>query len=146
MDSARAAACRTRRMADIPRIPVHLRGTLRGTEVDTDASVRLLDDVVSVQFDGREYAARVDRIDGVVWEPPALVLHVGRDAVELTGHAALHSLGSEITAAALALPELTRTMHSLGSRRGLPGADHDRFFAGLLAARRAAEGFGEPES
>ena len=133
-------------MADTPRIPVRVRGTLRGTVVDTDASVRLIDDVVSIQFDDRDYTARVDRIDGVVWEATVLTLHVGRDAVELSGHAGLQPLGSEIVAAALALPELTRTMHSLGSRRGVPGADHDRFFAGLLAARRAAEGFVEPES
>ncbi len=37
-------------------------------------------------------------------------------------------------------------MRGLGSRRGTVGADHDRFFAELLAARRAAEGFAEPES
>jgi hypothetical protein len=37
-------------------------------------------------------------------------------------------------------------MHGLGSRRGHPGPDHDRFFASLLGARRAAEGFAEPES
>jgi len=133
-------------MADTPRIPVRVRGTLRGTPVDTDASVRLIDDVVSIQFADREYTTRVERIDGVVWETPVLTLHVGGDAVELTGHAGLQPLGAEIVTTALALPEFTRTMQSLGSRRGAPGADHDRFFSNLLAARRAAEGFVEPES
>ena len=133
-------------MADTHRIPAHIHGTLRGTTIDADVSVRLIDDVLSIMFDGREYATRVDRIDGVVWQTPALTVHVGRDVVELTGHPGLQPLGTQIMAAALALPEFTRTMRSLGSRRGDIGAEHDRFFADLLAARRAAEGFIEPES
>jgi hypothetical protein len=44
---------------------------------------------------------------------------------------------------AFALPEVTRGLRGLGSRRGSPGSDHDRFFAPLLAplrrAREAAE-------
>jgi hypothetical protein len=102
--------------------------------------------VVSVQVDGREHAVRVERVDGVVWDAPDLTIHVARDAIILSGHAALQPLGTQIVAAALTLPELTRTMQSLGSRRGRPGADHDRFFGALLNARRQAEGFAEPES
>ena len=133
-------------MADSHRIPVRVRGTLRGVEIDADATVRLVDETVSMLVDDREYTTRVDRIDGVVWESGVLTLYVARDTVELSGHAALHSLGAGIMEVALALPELTRTMHGMGSRRGRPGVEHDRFFAGLLAARRSAEGFAEPES
>lgn len=133
-------------MADTPRIPVRVRGSLRGHPVDADGVVRLIEDVVAIHVDEREHATRVERVDGVVWETPVLTLYIGRETVELSGHAALQSLGTEITRSALALPELTRTMHGLGSRRGRPGADHDRFFAGLLAARRSAEGFVEAES
>ena len=43
---------------------------------------------------------------------------------------------------ALALPEFTRTMRGLGSRRGHPGADHDRFFAG--SSLRGAPRKGSP--
>ncbi len=133
-------------MADSIRIPVRVRGTLRGAEIDADGSVRLVEDVVSIQVDDREHAARVDRLNGVVWASPQLTIHMTRDVLELSGHAGLQPLGAQIVSAALTLPELTRTMHSLGSRRGRPGADHDRFFGGLLAARRSAEGFAEPES
>lgn len=133
-------------MADTPRIPVRVRGTVRGVTVDADGAVRLIQDHVTIQVEDREHATRIDRVDGVVWETPVLTLHVSREAVELSGHAALQSLGAQIVSSALMLPELTRTMHGLGSRRGHPGADHDRFFAGLLAARRAAEGFVEPDS
>jgi hypothetical protein len=133
-------------MSDIPRIPVRIRGTIRGNAIDADGAVRLVEDVVSIHVHDREHSTRVERVDGVVWDTPVLTLHVARESVELSGHAALQSLGTQIVTSALALPELTRTMHGLGSRRGRPGADHDRFFAGLLAARRAAEGFVEPES
>lgn len=133
-------------MADTHRIAVRVRGTIRNTAVDSDGAVRLIDDVLSIVIQDREYKARFDRIDGVVWEAPMLTLHVGRDVVELTGHPGLEPLGAQILRTALALPEFTRTMRGLGSRRGTVGADHDRFFAGLLAARRAAEGFVEPES
>lgn len=133
-------------MSDTPRIAVRVRGTLRGVAVDGDGHVRLVDDVVSIHVDDREHATRVDRVDGVVWEAPVLTVHVARDVIELSGHAGLEPLGAEIVSSALVLPELTRTMHGLGSRRGRPGADHDRFFGGLLAARRAAEGFAELES
>ena len=134
-------------MADTPRIPARIRGTLRGSDIDTDGSVRLLDDVLSIQVDDREYSTRVERVDGVVWEAPSLSVYVARDTIELSGHAGIQPLGTQIVSIALALPELTRTMHGLGSsRRGHPGSDHDRFFASLLTARRAAEGFTEPES
>jgi hypothetical protein len=133
-------------VADTPRVPVRVRGTLRGTAVDADGTVRLLDEILAIGVGDREYTTRVDRLDGVVWEAPNLSLYAARDTIELSGHASVQPLGVQITTVALALPELTRTMHGLGSRRGHPGTDHDRFFASLLTARRAAEGFTEPDS
>lgn len=35
-------------------------------------------------------------------------------------------------------PEVTRALRAFGSRRGLPGSDHDRFFAPLVAELQAA--------
>jgi hypothetical protein len=133
-------------MGDTHRIPVRIRGTLRGAPIDAEGAVRLVDDAVSILTEEREVSTRVDRLDGVVWETPVLRLHVGHDAVELSGHMALQPLGTQIVATALVLPEFTRTMRGLGTRRGHLGHDHDRFFSGLLAARRAAEGFVEAES
>src|SRR5262245_55766432 len=133
-------------MGDTYRIPARILGTVRGGVIDADGAVRLYDDTISILLEEREHAIRIDRLDGVVWETPTLRLHIGRDVLELTGHPGLQPLGNQILAAALSLPEFTRTMRSLGSRRGDIGMEHDRFFAGLLAARRAAEGFVEPES
>jgi hypothetical protein len=133
-------------MADTHRIPVRVRGTVRGATIDREGGVRLVEHFVSIQLDDREHPIHIHRVDGVVWDAPTLTLYVARDAIELSGHPGLESLGSQIVSSALALPEFTRTMRSLGSRRGHLGTDHDRFFAGLLAARRAAEGLAEPES
>jgi len=133
-------------MPDTPRIPVRIRGTLRGAQLDADGAVRIVDDLVAMHVGDREYTTRIDRIDGVVWESPMLTVHVARDVVDFTGHVGLQSFGTQIVSMALALPEFTRTMHGLGSRRGHPGPDHDRFFESLLAARRSAEGFAEPDS
>ena len=36
------------------------------------------------------------------------------------------------------LPEVTRALRAFGARRGRPGSDHDRFYAPLLDALRAA--------
>jgi hypothetical protein len=133
-------------MGDTPRIPARIRGTLRGASFDADGAVRIVDDLVSIHVADREHTMRIDRVDGVVWEAPVLTVHVAQDVIEFTGHAGLQPFGAQIVSTALALPEFTRTMRGLGSRRGHIGSDHDRFFAGLLAARRAAEGFAEPTS
>ena len=133
-------------MGDTPRIPVKVHGMLRGASFDAHGVVRIVGDLVAIQVDDREHTTRIDRVDGVVWDPPVLTVHVGYDTLELTGHAGLQPFGVQIVSTALALPEFTRTMRGLGSRRGHVGGDHDRFFAGFLAARRAAEGFTEPES
>src|SRR5678816_2710772 len=65
-------------MADTHRIAVRVRGSIRGTAVDLDGAVRLIDDAVSIVVQDREFKARFDRIDGVVWEAPMLTLYVGQ--------------------------------------------------------------------
>ena len=57
-------------MADTIRIPVCVQGSVRGAGIDADGWVRLVENVVSVAIDDREHALRIDRMDGVVWEPP----------------------------------------------------------------------------
>src|SRR5579862_5584496 len=60
------------------------------------------------------------------------------DLVELDGDA-LEGFGADLRAQAFTLPELTLALRGLGSARAFPGPDHDRFFAPILAARRAAQ-------
>ena len=107
-------------MGDTPRIPVRVRGTLRDASFDADGTVRIVDELVSIHVADREHTTRIDRVDGVVWEAPVLTVHVGQDVIELVGHAGLQPFGAQIVSTALALPEFTRTMRGLGSRRGHP--------------------------
>jgi len=104
-------------MGDTPRIPARIRGTLRGASFDADGAVRIVDDLVSIHVADREHTMRIDRVDGVVWEAPVLTVHVAQDVIALTGHAGLQPFGAQIVSTALALPEFTRTMRGLGSRR-----------------------------
>src|SRR6185312_15494541 len=112
-------------MTDTHRIPVRVRGTVRGAIIDREGGVRLVEHFVSIQLDDREHPIHIHRVDGVVWDAPTLTLYVARDTIELSGHPGLESLGSQIVSSAFALPEFTRTMRSLGSRRGHLGTDHD---------------------
>ncbi|HVX42200.1 MAG TPA: hypothetical protein VHB25_21745 [Gemmatimonadaceae bacterium] len=64
----------------------------------------------------------------------------------------LAEVRNELLLRCCALPELTRTLRAFGSRRGSRGlratcaADQQRFFAPLLAARRAADAVRPPAS
>ena len=65
---------------------------------------------------------------------------VGGDVAELTGPiAAMRAVSHAVEDAACVLTEQTLALRALGSPRANPGSDHDRFFAPLLDARRAAE-------
>lgn len=112
------------------------------------ATVVVDDDVLMIvsHSDGGERSLRVplSAIDTLVLEGDALTIAV-RDGRRLelasANAAALHA---EIASRCFALPELTRTLRSFGSRRGQRGrrpasaTDQQRFFAPLVDARRAA--------
>lgn len=83
-------------------------------------------------------------LDGVRVSPGHLALYASNgDVLELEGEG-VGGLGAQVRARACTLPELTLTLKGLGSARGYPGPDHDRFFAPVLAARRAAERAADP--
>ena len=133
-------------MSDGERIPVHAHGAWRGSTIAGEGAVRVTPDGILIVFGEREYVLAIERLDGFAWRPPVLSLYAAGELLELSGHAALADAGAQIAARGLVLPELTRALHGLGSRRGTPGVEHDRFFAALLRARQVAEGCVEPES
>src|SRR5215208_702262 len=67
------------------------------------------------------------------------------DMYEVGGAARLAGVARHIALRVCVLPETTLRLHALGSHRGRPGSDHDRFFAPLLRARRRAERASSPE-
>ena len=121
-------------------LAVRVRGHYRGHRLDGQAMLTLLDDALAFMGDGREARIRDDRLDGTLWEPPQLLVHLaGGDVLEISGDERLAAVAEALSRRVLVFPELTRTLHGLGSRRGRPGSDHDRFFGALLEARRRAE-------
>ena len=132
-------------MADAIQITVTATGLIRGHEISGSATVALRGDVLEVVTRSARYALALVNLDGVrILESGALELALdGADVVVLyagiNGSAALRSLGDELSRRACTIPEFTRALRGLGSRRAGPGVDHDRFFRPLLEARRGAE-------
>jgi hypothetical protein len=123
---------------------VHLRGLLRGAELDARAAARLDGDQLVIEVaEGRQLALSVARLDGLRVDDGEIACFVaGGDALELAPDGddrdAFRTLGAALRARAFALPEVTRALRAYGSRRGSPGSDHDRFFAALVEPLRAA--------
>ena len=122
-------------------VPVTLRGAATGA-----ALVVVGDDGVTISAAslGAPVALPFAVLDGIALAESqgrvALTLHVaGGDAVDAEGGDALRAFAAEVERRATALPELTRPLRAVGTRRGGAGAEHDRFFAPLLEARTRAE-------
>ena len=130
-------------------IPVQLRGARRGGDVSGPALLWATDDGLAIAGDRlrRPIAVRFAELDGVtvdagdaVGAPPSLTLFLaGGDVLALEGDARVEALGRALERRATAFPELTRALRAVGTRRGAPGEEHDRFFAPLFEARARAE-------
>ena len=130
----------------ILRATAHVVGIVRGREIDARAEVEL-DGPTLVIFWSRATPWRLALagIDGVSIADRQLTLYLASgDVLDLSGDDALRALGMQLMDRASVMPELTRGLRSLGSRRGTPGTAHDAWFAPLLSARRAVEGVSDP--
>jgi len=133
-------------MANAGPVMVTLSGLLRGHDLAGDAQVTLDDEAVRLERSGGSVRLPFDRLDGARYAVGTLELFVSRgDVVALGGSAALASVAADLDRRAMAVPELTRSLRGLGSTRGSPGADHDRYFGPLLTARREAEAAPGPD-
>lgn len=122
-------------------VPVTLRGAATGA-----ALVVVGDDGVTISAAslGAPVSLPFAAIDGIALADAngrlALTLFVaGGDAIDAEGGDALRAFAAELERRATALPELTRALRAVGTRRGGEGTEHDRFFVPLLDARARAE-------
>lgn len=133
------------------RHPAGLRarviGIVRGRELDAHATVALADHAVVLSWDNAApWQIALDGLDGVMPRQNQMTLYLtSGDVLELTENDSLRQLASNILDRACTVPELTRGLRALGSLRGTPGPAHDRWFAPLLAARRAVAGISDAE-
>lgn len=131
-------------------VQAHIVGIVRGREIDSEATLELDEESIGIVWSrATPWRLALDGIDG---------LHVGGgdgavqltlylssgDVLELTGDDRVRAFGAAVVERACVVPELTRGLRALGSRRGALGASHDAWFAPLLAARRAIEGVSDP--
>lgn len=136
-------------MTDRPRGPVPVTATRVGRTDLGAGSAAVDDDALTIVIRGsngeRPIKVPLAMLDGAVLSRAADELSIAlRDGTRITlVSAGSRQLREDLFVQCRALPELTRALRSLGSRRGQSArasspADQQRFFAPLLQARRAA--------
>lgn len=130
-----------------PALHARVIGMVSGRELDAYADVSLAEHALQLVW---EHAAAwqldLDGLDGVMSRGNQLTLYLSSgDVLELTENDALRAFGVRVMDRACAVPELTRGLRAMGSGRGTHNDAHDRFFAPLLAARRAVAGISDAE-
>lgn len=129
-------------------VPVRVVGIVRGREIDAQATAALDDAFLVLSWtQAAAWRLALDGFDGVAIGAQSLTAYLRDHGVlELTGDDALRPLALSLVDRACRLPELTRGLRGFGAV-GLATPlhhAHDRWFAPLLAARRAVHGVSDP--
>ncbi|WP_337169285.1 hypothetical protein [Gemmatimonas aurantiaca] len=132
--------------------PVRVVGIVRGREVDALGAASLEPDGLVVTWPpAAAWKLALEGIDGVAIAQTTLTVYLREhDVLELSGDGSLRALGHALLDQACRVPELMRGGRTsgwslpLGGNVALQNAQ-DRWFAPLLAARRAMQGVSDPE-
>jgi hypothetical protein len=118
---------------------VAISGLLRGRDLAGEALLALEEDALVLSTGRGRIIFPLATIEGVRAAPGTLEIYLrAGDAIRVSGPPGLFAFAEDLAGRVYALPDLTLSLRTFGSRRAIPGPDHDRFFAPLLAARRAA--------
>jgi hypothetical protein len=121
-------------------VAVVFTGSVGGTVLEGGGTITIGDDAVELHSETGHASLSMSALEGVTYRDSQLTFFLAEgDTVLADGTPRLAAVAREIASNVCTLPELTRPLRSLGSRRGRLGVDHDRFFAPLLAARRRGE-------
>lgn len=127
-------------------VRTQLTGTVGGRDLTAVAVVSLETRGLLLATDRGRVLLPVGAVAGVAREAEHAVLWLEQGDVLRLGRAAgLDAVLAAFEARARALPELTRSLRALGTRRAASVPEHDRFFAPLLAGCRAAAEQPSPE-
>ena len=130
-------------MSDSPAaIRARVHGFLRGHDLDGDAVVAFERDALVLQTGRARLLIELRTLEG--WDITADELRIHAEGGDVVNIAASDPrvVALALERWAFGLPEFTRSLRVLGSRRAAAGArrsEHDAFFAPLLAARGEAE-------
>ena len=129
------------------RVSVRLLGMVRGREINAVAVAELHTDALIIAEPGAKlWRLPWSVIDGLAHSATQLSLYLADgDVVELSGDESVRTLALQLTDQACTIPELTRGLRALGSRRGTPGEAHDAWFSPLLSVRRAVNGVSDAQ-
>jgi len=112
-----------------------------GREVSMEALVTLEAGTLTLATSRGRVTLPITVLSGAREENGVLLVYRRQgDVVRMGPALELGALALELEQHVHMLPELTRSLRTLGSRRAAASPEHDRFFAPLIAARRAAEG------
>lgn len=131
---------------DSPRtFSVVVAGLVRGVDLSGPARLTLREEAIDLALPPRTVTVTLAELEGLRVRGDGVELHLASgDAVDVVGEPPHPGLALAVARHAFALPEVTRSLRAMGSRRAAPGAVHDRLFAPLLAARRRAELLADP--
>lgn len=123
-------------------------GLVQGREIQATAELSLGEHRLLLTWpQAAPWALDVDGLDGVrIGERDATLYLAGHDILELRGDAALRPMLRTLLDQLCRVPELLRSARHFGALDATPAVQgaHDRWFAPLLAARRALEGVSDP--
>ncbi len=122
-------------------IDARVHGFLRGHDLDGEATLVFERDALLLRSGRTRVALARRSLDGWTVQRDVLHIHVDGGDVVTVEASDQDAMVRELEKWAFELPELTRSLRVLGSRRAAGGArraEHDAFFAPLLAARGEA--------
>lgn len=129
-------------------VSVRVVGIVRGREIDAQALATLDDATLVLSWpQAAAWRLALTGVEGIAVGAQSLTAYLrDHDVLELTGDDALRPLALALIDRACRLPELTRGLRGFGAvGTAAPlHAAHDRWFAPLLAARRAVHGVSDP--
>lgn len=127
---------------------VRVVGMVRGREIARPARVSVEADALVLSWqDAAPWQLAFDGLEGVHIGSTSVTLYLrDHDVLELTGDDALRPVALRLLDRACRMPELTRGLRHFGAVRGTAAlqAAHDRWFAPLLAVRRAVVDVSDP--
>jgi hypothetical protein len=127
---------------------VRVVGMVRGREIARPARISVEEQALVLSWHhAAPWQLAFDGLEGVQIGATSVTLYLrDHDVLELTGDDALRPVALRVLDKACRMPELTRGLRHLGAVRGsaVLQAAHDRWFAPLLAARRAVADVSDP--
>lgn len=123
-----------------------VEGTWREPLPSGAALLRFTDDAIEIAWTGRAVRVEYGAITGAHWRGDTLTIHALGGSVRLQSETGMERAWTSLLRLACPIPEFTRGLRALGSRRSGAADAQGRFFAPMLQARRRLAEEGDLDS